>query len=108
MTNKALTLDYFRNLKAGAVVVLHYNNVNKGTFVWLHDHVGPEAGGLAHDDNDHVWGKFAYSGDSFTERTDPYLYEHMGKVCRGSGAEPVHLEMPEDMDEDDWDAYYEE
>ncbi|KKM59248.1 hypothetical protein LCGC14_1548410 [marine sediment metagenome] len=103
----ALTMDYFRNLKKGAIVTLHYNLYNKGTFVWLHDHVGPDGDSShADDSNDCVWGKFAYPGDSFTERTDPYLYEHMGVVCRGSGAEPVHLEMPKDMTEDDWEDMY--
>lgn len=104
--SNALTMDYFRNLKKGAIITLHYNLYNKGTFVWIHDHVGPAADIL--DKSDRVWGRFVYEGDSIDDaEIGAYLYEFEGYVCRGSGAEPVHLEMPEDPldeeDEDDWD-----
>ena len=99
----ALTMDYFRNLKKGATVTLHYNLYNKGTFTWIHDHVGPDP----RDNDDRVWGRFVYEGESIADvAVASYLYEFEGVVCRGSGAEPVHLEMPEDMDENDWDDYY--
>ncbi len=103
--NDALTMDYFRSLKKGAVVTLHYNLYNKGTFTWIHDHVGPDA---SHgNDDDRVWGRFAYEGDTIDDvEIAAYLYEFEGKVCRGSGAEPVHLEMPDDLTEDDWEDIY--
>jgi len=102
--NEALTMDYFRGLKLGTVVILHYNLYNKGTFVWIHDHVGPDDS-HGHED-DRVWGMFAYSGDTITQDIGSYLYEYNGKVCRGSGAEPVHLDMPVDPTEDDWEDIY--
>ncbi len=102
----ALTMDYFRPLEKGDTVMLHYNLYNKGSFVWIHDHVGPDA---SHSDSDidRVWGRFLYEGENIDDvQVDSYLYEHDGKVCRGSGAEPVHLEMPDDLTEDDWEDIY--
>ena len=102
----ALTMDYFRNLKKGAIITLHYNLYNKGTFTWIHDHVGPDP---SNGSDDRVWGRFVYEGESIDDvAVASYLYEFEDAVCRGSGAEPVHLEMPEDLDEDDWEDYYRE
>ncbi len=116
--NPRLTMDYFRNLKKGAVVVLHYNDVNEGSLVWVHDRVAPDGDmpigsppGLAFEDR--VWGAFAYHEDALSV-VGSYLYEYAGAVCRGSGAEPVHLEpVPEcemgwDDDSNNIDGYDEE
>ncbi len=104
--NEALTMDYFRELEQGQAILLHYNLYNKGTFVWIHDHVGPDTD-YGHDTADRVWGQFVYQGEKIKDiEIASYLYEHVGVVCRGSGAEPVHLEMPEDVTEDDWEDIY--
>lgn len=91
--NPALTIADFTAMEAGAVQVLHYNSTNKGTFVWVHDHV----------EGDRVFGRFVYPGEKLDVEIGGYLYEFEGVVCRGSGAEPVHFEMPEDPDEDEED-----
>jgi hypothetical protein len=83
--NRPLTLDDFRNLEPGTVVILHYCCWNRGSFVWLHDRV--EGG--------RVWGQFAYEGEKLSDLGD-YLYEFCDRVCRGSGAEPVWAVMPPD------------
>lgn len=84
-TDRPLTLDDFKNLERGTVVTLHYCAVNKGSFVWLHDRV----------EENRVWGQFAYDEEKFSDLGD-YLYEFHGRVCRGSGAEPVWATMPPD------------
>lgn len=89
--NPALTLDDFRAMPKGTVQILHYNDTNKGTFVWIHDRV----------EGDRVFGQYIYPGDVLDGDIDGYLYECDGVVCRGSGAEPVHLEMPDDPECDD-------
>ena len=91
------TLDDFRNLRRGVLIPLHYNLYNKGSFMWVHSHV----------DGDKVWGRYVMSGEPHQDvDIGPYLYEFEGVVCRGSGAEPVCLQMPEDAeyadDEDYW------
>jgi len=103
----ALTLDFFRSLKQGDVVVLHYNLYNKGTFTWVHDHTDPKPmNGFDTHSAGRVWGRFIYEGGNLNDfPVDSYLYECDGVVCRGSAAEPLHLEMPEDPvwdDEEDW------
>lgn len=84
-SNRPLTLDDFRSLEHGTVVILHYCAFNKGTFVWLHDRV----------EGDRVVGQFAFQEEKFSLLGD-YLYEFHGQVCRGSGAEPVWAVMPPD------------
>lgn len=81
---RPLTVSDFTQLPKGSVLILHYNCVNKGTFVWQHDRV----------ENNRVFGQWAYPPDSFTE-IDDYLYEYQGYVCRGSGAEPIWAVMPQ-------------
>ncbi|NJK51046.1 hypothetical protein HC931_25690 [Candidatus Gracilibacteria bacterium] len=83
-TDRPLTLDDFRPLERGTVVILHYCAFNKGTFVWLHERV----------EGDRVEGQFAYNGEKFSPPRD-YLYECDGRVCQGSGAEPVWAIMPD-------------
>lgn len=92
INNPALTLQYFQGLNKGQAVILHYNLYNKGSFIWIHDHVGPDA--KSDSDEDRVWGQFQYIGDAAVVPVGSYLYVHDGLVCRGSGSEPVHLEMP--------------
>jgi hypothetical protein len=41
-SNRPLTLDDFRSLERGTVVILHYCAFNQGSFVWLHDRVQGE------------------------------------------------------------------
>jgi hypothetical protein len=83
-SNRPFTLDDFRSLEHGTVVILHYCTFNQGTFVWLHDRV----------EGDRVVGQFAYEGEQFSPKLD-YLYECDGCVCWGSGAEPVWSVMPD-------------
>ena len=84
-TSRPLTLEDFRFLQPGTVIILHYCTFNKGTFVWLHDRV----------EGDRIVGQFAYEGEKFSA-LGHYLYEFCGHVCRGSGAEPVWAVMPLD------------
>lgn len=84
-TDRPLILDDFKTLERGTVVILHYCAFNQGTFVWLHDRV----------EGDCVFGQCAYEGKKFSDLGD-YLYEFYGRVCRGSGAEPVWAVMPPD------------
>ena len=100
-SNPRLTMDYFRSLRKGAVVVLHYNDTNEGSFVWVHDRVAPDSDRTVTMGLDRVWGSFAYQGDLLSE-VGSYLYEFHGAVCRGSGAEPVHLE-PVTVTDFGWD-----
>ncbi len=88
----AYSAEDFEKLKDGAVLILHYNLYNKGTFVWVHENTHRTSDGLR------AIGRFAYTGDSLSTAGD-YLYEHDGAMCRGSGAEPVCREMPEDHDD---------
>ena len=81
----------FYALKSGTVLILHYNLHNKGTFVWVHENTIRHGKGLR------AIGRFAYPGDSLSDVGD-YLYEFAGKMCRGSGAEPVCREMPADYE----------
>ncbi len=89
--NPRLTMDYFRSLKKGAVVVLYYNDTNEGSFVWVHDRVATDPDYPIGSETPRVWGAFAYAED-FMSEVGSFLYEFHGAVCRGSGAEPVHLE----------------
>lgn len=111
MTDKPLSFADFEKMKPGEVSILHYNLYNKGTFVWVHSHVGET------DDTRRAYGQFAYSGDVLVPEVDGYLYESdcnggFGPVmCRGSGAEPVFsdskiLDMDPRFDDDgDMDEY---
>lgn len=89
--NPPLTLDDFLAWPKGRVEILHYNDTNKGSFVWIHDRV----------EGDRVFGQYVYPGDVLEADVDGYLYEFEGVVCRGSGAEPMHLEMPPDPEPED-------
>ncbi len=87
--DKAYTAADFEALDKGTVLILHYNDTNKGTFVWVHDSV------VRTDDDFRALGQFAYP-DAPLHDVGAYLYEFEGFMCRGSGAEPVCREMPED------------
>lgn len=103
-SHRALVLSDFEKLKEGEVVRLYYHMTNEGSFLWKHSHVAV----------DRVFGQFEWPADFAdhirTNRPDlletseasaglwstvgPYLYEFMGDVCRGSGAEPVWAVRP--------------
>ena len=87
-TAGVMRLVDFENMKQGAIVKLHYNDHNRGSVYWVHDHV----------EGDEVYGRFVEEEDSLDDAREvgPYLYEFTGYVCCGSGAEPVCREMPED------------
>ena len=87
-----LTVEYFKNLKRSKIIVLGYNWINQGLFLWEHKkvssyhyHYGIEhrvsgCPAQLNDDRKPVWMK-----------EDEYLYEFEGLICRGSGAEPLYL-----------------
>ena len=87
----AMRLSDFERLERGTVVVLHYNDVNRGTMIWEHDRV----------EGDQVFGRFAMLGGAFVRDVDRYLYEHAGYVCSGSGADVVCREMPDAPGDDE-------
>ncbi len=74
------TLEYFQAVPKNTLLRLRYDATNSGEFWWLHDRV----------EGDRVWGGFRYDGEDWVG-IDDYLYEFMGEVCRGSGAEPLRL-----------------
>ena len=67
--NRPLTLDDFRTLERGTVVILHYCSFNKGTFVWLHDRVEGYS----------VVGQLAYEGENFSDLGN-YLFDENQQV----------------------------
>ena len=95
-----LTLADFRQMKKGHTIRLHYNDYNKGEFLWIHDRV----------EGDRVFGLYLYEGDNIHEaKIGDYLYEFEGYVARGSGAEIVCRRMPKDneMTREEEDEFYE-
>lgn len=86
---KTVTIEYMRAVPKNTLLRLRYDCVNTGEFWWLHDRV----------EADRVYGAFSYDGEDWGGVCD-YLYEFMGEVCRGSGAEPVMLVKRVDMAKD--------
>lgn len=86
---KTVTIEYMRAVPKNTLLRLRYDCVNTGEFWWLHDRV----------EADRVYGAFSYDGEGWEDVCD-YLYEFMGDVCRGSGAEPVMLAKRVDMAKD--------
>ena len=76
-----MTLDDFRVLEPGTALRLCYDKYNKGEFTWIHSHV----------EGDTVFGQFQYDDMDEPSEVGDFLYVHRGEVCRGSGAEPVHV-----------------
>lgn len=76
---RPLTLADFANMPKGKQARLYYDSTNRGSFLWRQDRV----------EDDRVFGQFLYDEDSGWSSVGDYLYEFMGEVCRGSGAEPV-------------------
>jgi hypothetical protein len=97
-TDRALTLADFAAIPQGQIVRLYYWCYNKGDFRWLHDRV----------EGDRVFGQFCYDEERDWSELDDYLYEYLGVVARGSGAEPVWAAPPTRCDLDDEDSALEE
>ena len=79
-----MTTRDFEKIPKGQLLRLRYDEVNVGEFWWWHSHVTQRDGEM------HVYGAFRYEGDTWSP-VDDYLYEFLGLICRGSGAEPVML-----------------
>ena len=81
------------DMKPGYTYVMHYNDTNKGRFVWFHSHV----------EGEDAYGQIQEIESWECSDVDSYLYEYEGYLCCGSGAEVVCREMPEDpvFDEED-------
>lgn len=77
-----MTVEDFKSIPAGQVVRLSYDAFNKDNFLWRHYYV---------NSNNRIVGSFKYDDGEWSPIRD-YLYEFNGKVCRGSGAEPVKFE----------------
>lgn len=92
-----LTLAFFKSLPRGTELTLHYWCFNKGDMKFKYDHVGP---------NEDALNLMRVYGQLWDDRQEPgewtevgdFLYEYAGIVCRGSGAEPVHLVPPTNPD----------
>lgn len=83
--------DFFAALPRGARLTLYYWCTNKGVMEWRHDRVEYT------DQGCRVYGQFPYDNGRWIG-IDDYLYEFAGNICRGSGAEPVHVFAPERPD----------
>lgn len=122
MPPRPLVIEDFTQLKRGDIIQLHYWTVNKGEMLFRFDrididpedpqqlrrvcgqivdtrHIDADKRKIPHEemrkkllaqqkefDNKPIWAS-----------VDGYLYEFGGYVCRGSGAEPVHGEMPREV-----------
>jgi len=91
-----LPVSFFQALPKGTEIRLFYWSTNRGDFVWRHDHVEEKDVGAS---SFRVYGSFFHDGRDEWVPVDDYLYEFMGAICRGSGAEPVHAFEPDEPDE---------
>lgn len=117
LPGRVLQIDDFRKLERGDVVRVYYWTVNQGDMLYRFDHIGPDPNdpqaservfGQLHDTR-HIGAAARGAPELFVEmekkfgdkavwgEVDGYLYEFGGNVCRGSGAEPVHGEMPSEV-----------
>ena len=86
-----LTLEYFKNLSKNKIVVLGYNWINQGEFLWRHNRIIRNSW---MDENSRIIGDVGYLNNSKEPAwmgEGEYLYEFVGVICRGSGAEPLYL-----------------
>lgn len=86
-----LSIEFFEQLPAGTVLRLYYYNAGRlFDYYWKHSHVA----------DDRVFGAFYYDdgSDLGWSGTSDYMYEFMGDVCRGSGADPVYARRPAKRD----------
>ena len=81
-----MKLADFARLDRGEVITLEYDTINTGWFFWQHDRV----------EGDRVHGRVGWEDRRSSGRgmmgmsgVEDFLYEYEGKVCCGSGAEPV-------------------
>ena len=85
MKPKKLTSKLAIDLIRGEIYLLGYNHHNKGMFSWKHQEIS-----LVHDEIRLV-GQYRYPEMEEFSKLGDYLYEFMGIICRGSGAEPLFI-----------------
>ena len=78
-----LTLEYFKNLSKNKIVVLGYNWINQGEFLWRHNRIIRNSW---MDENSRIIGDVGYLNNSKEPAwmgEGEYLYEFVGVISRG-------------------------
>ena len=95
MKPQKLTTELSIDLTPGEIYLLGYNHYNTGMFAWKHQEISLVSEKYHYDEKPEekirLVGQYRYPEQEEFSKPGDYLYEYMGMICRGSGAEPLFI-----------------
>ena len=95
MKPQKLTTELSIDLTPGEIYLLGYNHYNTGMFAWKHQELSLVSQKYHYDEKPEekirLVGQYRYPEQEEFSKPGDYLYEYMGMICRGSGAEPLFI-----------------